>query len=204
MKPTLAGNYLGSLFIHSDYYEPRVEGNILYIKQIKPDYNDTKYLNINNQLWEDYDIDTLVIEKDTYNHVNRILYLGVTSEISNIKIFNKNKDLDVILGEVKAIKGTIELENVSVRPYDGIKFRVAGEEIYGGFESLNNYLEPTKYIKGSGKYGIRVEITQWDTFKKIIRKHSHRFNLPQLTNIPLTTYDYAGKLQHINIKSCPL
>lgn len=200
LKPTFAGDYLGTLFIKDSNFETRVQDNVLYIKQIKPDYNDTKYLNINNQLWEDYDIDTLVIEKDNFNHVGRILYLGVTREISNIKIFNKNKDWDVILGEVKDIKGIIELENASVRPYDGIKFRAAGENIYGGFEKLSSYLEPTKSIKGSGKYGIRVEITQWDTFKKLIGKEKYRFNLSHLTNIPLTTYDYAGNLQQINIK----
>nr|DAX70572.1 MAG TPA: hypothetical protein [Caudoviricetes sp.] len=200
LKPTLAGNYLGTLFIHDPAFEPRVQDNVLYIKQIKPDYNDTKFLDLHMQLWEDYDIDTLVIEKDNFNHTNQILYLGCTREISNIKIFNKNKDWDVILGEVKILKGTIELENASVRPYDGIKFRAAGEEIYGGFDGLNQFLETTQSIKGSGKYGIRAEITQWDTFKKIIGKEKYRFNVTNMTHIPLTGYDITGKLQHLIIK----
>lgn len=199
LKPTPSGDYLSTLFIKDSNFESRVQDNVLYIKQIKPDYNDTKYLNINNQLWEDYDIDTLVIEKDNFNHVARILHLGVTSEISNIKIFNKNKDWDV-MGDTKDIKGTIELENVSIRPYKGIKFRVAGEEIYGGFEGLNQFLETTQSIKGSGKYGIRVEITQWDIFKKIIGKEKYRFNVTNMTHIPLTGYDITGKLQHLIIK----
>lgn len=56
LKPTFAGDYLSTLFIKDSNFETRVQDNVLYIKQIKPDYNDTKYLNINNQLWEDYDI----------------------------------------------------------------------------------------------------------------------------------------------------
>lgn len=126
LKPTPSGDYLSTLFIKDSNFESRVQDNILYIKQLKPSYKDTKFLDLHMQLWEDYDIDTLVIEKDNFNHTNQILYLGVTREISNIKIFNKNKDLDVILGEVKTLKGTIELENVSIRPYKGIKFRAAG------------------------------------------------------------------------------
>lgn len=200
LKPTFAGDYLSTLFIKDSNFETRVQDNVLYIRQLKPNFNDTKYININNQLWEDYDIDTLVIEKDNFNHTNQILYLGCTSEISNIKIFNKNKDWDVVVGDTKAIKGTIELENVSIRPYKGIKFRAAGEEIYGGFEGLNQFLETTQSIKGFGKYGIRVEITQWDTFKKIIGKEKHRFNVTNMTHIPLTGYDITGNLQHLDIK----
>ena len=199
LKPTFAGDYLGSLFIKDSNFETRVQDNVLYIRQLKPSYKDTKFLDLHMQLWEDYDIDTLVIEKDNFNHTNQILYLGGTSEISNIKIFNKNKDWDV-MGDTKDIKGTIELENVSIRPYNGIKFRVAGEEIYGGFEGLNQFLETTQSIKGSSKYGIRVEITQWDTFKKIIGKETHRFNVTNMTHIPLTGYDITGKLQHLIIK----
>lgn len=65
---------------------------------------------------------------------------------------------------------------------------------------MNQFLETTQSIKGSGKYGIRVEITQWDTFKKIIGKEKYRFNVTNMTHIPLTGYDITGNLQHLDIK----
>lgn len=98
LKPTPSGDYLSTLFIKDTNFESRVQDNVLYIRQLKPFYKDTKFLDLHMQLWEDYDIDTLVIEKDNFNHTNQILYLGCTSEISNIKIFNKNKDWDVVVG----------------------------------------------------------------------------------------------------------
>ena len=50
LKPTFAGDYLGTLFIKDSNFETRVQDNVLYIKQIKPDYNDTKFLDLHMQL----------------------------------------------------------------------------------------------------------------------------------------------------------
>ena len=200
LKPSLSGNYLGSLFIKEENFESRVQGNILYIKPKKYFQREDNWCDINLPLWEEYDIDTLVIEKVNFNNINKCLYLRVPQEISNIKIFNKNKDLEVILPDITKVIGDIELENVSIDLYNHIIFRVEGNQIYGGFHNLEKYLEETKSITGSGTYGIRVLVNQYDNFKKIIKNEIHRFRTSHLKYLPMVIDDYSGILHHLNIK----
>lgn len=200
LKPTLSGDYLSTLFIKDPDFEGHIEDNVLYIRQIRHFKTDTKWCDLNMGLWCDYDIDTLVIEKNNFNHTNQIMYIETPEMVSNVRILNKNKDWDVILADVRKMEGAIELENISISYKEPIKFTVSDGWVNGSFLRFNKLLESIQSIKGKGIYGIRVSINQWDNFKKVIGKEKDIFNITNMTHIPLTGYDITGKLQHLIIK----
>lgn len=194
LKPTPAGNYLGSLFVQHNHFEGRVEGNTLYLTLTKPIFERDFYVDVHMELWEDYDINTLVIESHKYNHVGDKLFIAGINPLKDITVINKHKNWNVYIEDCINIGGSIHLENASIDFMDRIRARVdvPSGKLYGNISRLLENIKDLKKITGKGVYGFHVLTSHPDFIQDYLDKHT-LLQGRSVSRIPLTEIDVSSK-----------